>query len=78
MSRWLFSGLHSLDFTSLLRLRPVWDVVMIALLLGATLVCATGTYIGARRLVGRPQRGGLLGAPQLPNTRANMRSTSLK
>lgn len=64
--RWLFSGLHSLDFTSALRWRPLWDVMMVVLLLGTTVVCATGTWIGFKRLIGRPQRGGILGGSQEP------------
>ena len=48
-SRWLRTGLHDLDFP-LLRLRPVWDVVVIVLLLGVTLVCATGTWMAVRRV----------------------------
>ena len=64
--RWLFSGLHSLDFNSVLRWRPFWDVMMVVLLLGATVVCGTGTWIGLKRLIGRPQCGGLLGGSQEP------------
>lgn len=48
-SRWLRTGLHDLDFP-LLRLRPVWDVVVIVLLLGVTLVCVTGTWMALRRV----------------------------
>lgn len=55
--RWLFYGLHRLDFTAWLRARPVWDLVTLPLLLGATLVCATGAYMGVRWLFGRRRRG---------------------
>jgi hypothetical protein len=47
--RWLHYGLHRLDFESL-RSRPLWDIVMVLLLLGASLVSITGTWIGIRRL----------------------------
>lgn len=48
--RWLHYGLHRLDFP-LLRERPLWDMVMWLLLMGATLVCATGAYMGAKHLM---------------------------
>ncbi|MBN1237892.1 MAG: peptidase [Gammaproteobacteria bacterium] len=49
--RWLFEGLHRFDFAAALRRRPGWDLLMIALLAGATAVCATGTYMGIRFLL---------------------------
>jgi hypothetical protein len=49
--RWLHAGLHRLDFTAVLRGRPQWDVLMLALLSGVTLVCVTGAYLGFRRLL---------------------------
>jgi uncharacterized iron-regulated membrane protein len=48
-SRWLRTGLHDLDFP-VLRLRPIWDIVVIFLLLGVTLVCITGTWMACRRV----------------------------
>ncbi|MEX0740736.1 MAG: PepSY domain-containing protein [Pseudohongiella sp.] len=48
-SRWIRTGLHDLDFP-VLRLRPIWDIVVIVLLLGVTLVCATGTWMALRRI----------------------------
>lgn len=48
--RWLFEGLHRLDFTAALRTRPLWDIVMLTLLLGPTFVAATGSLLGLRRL----------------------------
>jgi len=50
MYRWLHQGLHRLDFTPTFRSRPLWDVLMLSLLMGATLVCALGTYLGIQRL----------------------------
>lgn len=47
--RWLENGLHSFDFV-VLRARPVWDLVVLPLLLGVTLVCATGFWMGVRRV----------------------------
>lgn len=48
-SRWLRTGLHDLDFAGV-RERPLWDIVVIVLLAGVTLVCATGTWMALRRL----------------------------
>jgi PepSY-associated TM region len=51
--RWLHQGLHRMDFTAAMRGRPQWDVLMLALMSGVTLLCVTGTYLGYRRLSGR-------------------------
>ena len=48
--RWLFSGLHRWDFTATLRSRPLWDVIMLFLLLGSTAGVATGVYLAVRRI----------------------------
>jgi hypothetical protein len=48
--RWLFGALHRLDFAAILRARPTWDLVMIALLLGGIGVSATGVYLAFRRV----------------------------
>jgi hypothetical protein len=50
MHRWLFGGLHRLDFTAWMRSRPLWDVIMLTLLLGGTLVTFTGCYLALRRI----------------------------
>jgi len=47
--RWLMRGLHSFDFP-VLRIRPVWDFVVIPLLAMVTLVCATGTWMGVSKV----------------------------
>ncbi|MDO9521020.1 MAG: PepSY domain-containing protein [Pseudohongiella sp.] len=48
-SRWIRTGLHDLDFP-VLRLRPLWDIVVILLLIGVTMVCGTGTWMSFRRI----------------------------
>jgi hypothetical protein len=48
--RWLFSGFHRLDFAQWLRLRPVWDAVMLVLLIGALGGTATGVYLALLRI----------------------------
>jgi hypothetical protein len=49
--RWWHEGLHRLDFTAALRGRPQWDVLMLLLMSGVTILCATGAYLGFRRLM---------------------------
>jgi uncharacterized iron-regulated membrane protein len=52
VNRWLYNGLHSLDFAFLRDRRPHWDVVMLALMAGGTAACMTGvvlTYGWGRR-----------------------------
>ena len=46
--RWLYHGLHSLDFQFLTKHRPLWDIVMIVLLLGGTFVCVTACGLGIK------------------------------
>ncbi len=48
-SRWIRTGLHDLDFPGI-RARPVWDVIVLVLLAGVTVSCATGAWLGLRRL----------------------------
>lgn len=48
--RWLFQGLHQGDFTSWMRSRPLWDVFMIILLIGVSLLCGSGCYMAVKRL----------------------------
>jgi hypothetical protein len=48
--RWLFEGLHRIDFTAWLRWRPVWDAIVIFLLLGGIAVTGTGTYLAIMRI----------------------------
>ena len=57
IERWLFNGLHSLDFSFWYNRRPFWDFGMIALSLGALATSSIGMYLGFRRLTRRP--GGL-------------------
>ena len=52
VSRWLYHGLHSLDFPWLYRRRPLWDVVMILLMLGGMALSVTSAIL-AWRTVGR-------------------------
>ena len=48
--RWLFSGLHTIDFTTWLRAHPMRDIVLLTLLLGGLAVTITGFYLAIRRI----------------------------
>jgi len=50
ISRWLYNGLHSLDFPWLYNHRPLWDIVVISLMLGGTALCVTSLVLTWRVL----------------------------
>jgi hypothetical protein len=50
VNRWLYHGLHSLDFPWLYKYRPLWDIVVIGLMLGGTALCATSLVMTWRVL----------------------------
>jgi hypothetical protein len=50
VNRWLYHGLHSLDFPWLINHRPLWDIVVILLMLGGTAVCVTSIVMTWRVL----------------------------
>lgn len=52
VSRWLYHGLHSLDFPWLYARRPLWDVVVLTLLMGGAALCGTSLVL-AWRVMGR-------------------------
>jgi uncharacterized membrane protein len=51
MARWLYHGLHSLDFPWLYNYRPAWDIVVITFMLGGTALCVTSLIL-AWRVIG--------------------------
>lgn len=50
LNRWLYHGLHSLDFPFLYNRRPLWDIVMIALSIGGIVLSSTTLLPSFRRL----------------------------
>ena len=48
--RWLFGGLHRIDFAAWMRARPVWDIIMLTLMLGGLALTTTGFYLALRRI----------------------------
>jgi hypothetical protein len=50
VERWLYNGLHSLDFSFWYNRRPLWDIGVIALSLGGLASSSIGLFLGIRRL----------------------------
>ncbi len=50
LERWLYHGLHSLDFPFLYRSRPLWDIVVIILSIGGVVLSVTTMVPAWRRL----------------------------
>jgi hypothetical protein len=50
VNRWLYHGLHSLDFPWLYNHRPLWDIVVISLMLGGAALCVTALVLTWRVL----------------------------
>jgi hypothetical protein len=48
--RWLYNGLHTLDFPFLYWNRPLWDAVVITLSLGGAALSGIGLILGLRRV----------------------------
>jgi len=49
-NRWLYYGLHAMDWPGLFERRPLWDIVMIALLAGLAAISITTLLPAYRRL----------------------------
>ncbi len=54
-TRWLYHGLHSLNFPWLYNYRPAWDIVVLILMLGGLAVCVTSVIV-AGQVLGRKAR----------------------
>lgn len=50
INRWIYHGLHSLDFPWLYRQRPLWDAVVIVLSLGGLVLSVSSAPAAFRRL----------------------------
>jgi hypothetical protein len=50
VDRWLYHGLHSLDFPWLYKHRPLWDIVVLTLLVGGNALCVTSIVLAWRVL----------------------------
>ena len=50
INRWLYHGLHSLDFPFLYYRRPLWDIVVIVCSIGGIILSATTIATAWRRV----------------------------
>ena len=50
LERWLFNGLHSLDFNFWYDRRPLWDIGLIALMTGGLASSGIGLWLGVGRI----------------------------
>ena len=50
VERWLYNGLHSLDFSFWYNRRPLWDIGVLTLMLGGLASSAIGFCLGIKRL----------------------------
>lgn len=50
VNRWLYAGLHSLNFPFLYNYRPLWDIVVITFMVGGTALCVTSLVLAWRTL----------------------------
>jgi hypothetical protein len=55
VNRWLYNGLHSLNFPWLYNYRPLWDIVVITFMVGGTALCVTSLIL-AWQVLGRNLR----------------------
>jgi hypothetical protein len=63
MDRWLYHGLHSLNFPWLYNHRPAWDIVVIAFMIGGTALSVT-SLVMAWQVLGSRLRSAGLSAPR--------------
>jgi hypothetical protein len=65
VNRWLYHGLHSMDFPWLYKHRPLWDIVMIILLMGGMAISVTSLVLTWRVLMRKvaPLMGAHLNPP---------------
>jgi len=71
-NRWLYHGLHSMDFPWLYKYRPFWDVLLLLLLTGGTILCVTSLLLAWNVLRVRPAAS-LGGHSKPPAPHANQR-----
>lgn len=48
--RWLFGGLHRIDFMPWMRARPVWDIIVLIMMLGGFALTTIGLYLAVGRV----------------------------
>jgi hypothetical protein len=58
VNRYLYTGLHSLNFPFLYNHRPLWDIVVITFMVGGTALCVTSLVLAWRVLGRKLKRAG--------------------
>lgn len=56
IQRWIYHGLHSLDFSFLAWNRPLWDIVLFILLIGGTVLSFSATGLGIKFIIRKNKR----------------------
>jgi uncharacterized iron-regulated membrane protein len=56
IERWLYNGLHSLDFSFWYYKRPLWDIGVIILSLGGAALSGIGAMMGVKRILRNTKR----------------------
>jgi hypothetical protein len=72
-NRWGYYGLHGFDFAFMYRHRPLWDIVVVALLVGVGVSSVTSIVPACRRLVRHGRKRAMFMRPQIvcsPRSRA--------
>ena len=72
-NRWGYYGLHGFDFAFMYRHRPLWDIVVVALLVGVGVSSVTSIVPACRRLVRHGRKLAMSMRPQIvcnPRARA--------
>jgi len=72
-NRWLYHGLHNLDFPFLYYRRPLWDIVLISLSIGGLTLSVTTLLPSWRRLVRHARRMQDAVAVRFPSPRPALR-----
>lgn len=76
LERWLYHGLHSLDFPVFYDMRPLWDVVLIVLSIGGVVLSVTTMVPAWRRLRRHARRWSRAEAasarPRVPQSRSRV------
>ena len=73
VERWLYNGLHSLDFSFWYNRRPLWDIGVLTLMIGGLASSSIGLVLGIKRLRRSARQAGKLLNPA--STPAYSRST---
>jgi hypothetical protein len=75
VNRWLYHGLHSLNFPFLYNHRPLWDIVVITFMIGGTVLSMTSLIL-AWRAIGKKLRQIVSVRQHVPRSKSSPASAS--